>query len=148
MSSFKAGGFTFTNEQLVKLGTKFYKFDEKKDKSKMNEMNGISALIDLIEENRIGFLQGIVIPKGVDVPGAIKRDGFYRGYFLGVFYKPLSDEETIDKFEPISFDPNDADIRKILDLLEGHGYMEEMEGRWRTFSDWSFGEHIEHEVHG
>ncbi|KAL5523371.1 hypothetical protein ACEPAF_1638 [Sanghuangporus sanghuang] len=86
---------------------------------------------------------------GVDVPGAVKRDGFYRGYFLVVFFKPLSDEETIEKFEPIPFDSTDADMKRILESLAKYDCKEqEMEGRWKTFSEWSFVEHIEPKVDG
>ncbi|OCB91452.1 hypothetical protein A7U60_g1297 [Sanghuangporus baumii] len=87
--------------------------------------------------------------QGVDVPGAVKRDGFYRGYFLVVFFKPLSDEETIEKFEPIPFDSTDADMKRILESLAKYDCKEqEMEGRWKTFSEWSFVEHIEPKVDG
>ncbi|KAL5496055.1 hypothetical protein ACEPAH_3148 [Sanghuangporus vaninii] len=138
MSNSKAGGFTITRDQLIELGAKI----RNKRKDEMNEVTSAVALDYYSREDRIGYFKAIVIPNGVEVLGARERDGYYRCYFLVVFFKPLSSEETIEKFEPIPFEPEDADLKRTLAWFDKHKYRQQkMEERWKTFSDWSFTEH-------
>ncbi|KAL5522385.1 hypothetical protein ACEPAG_8401 [Sanghuangporus baumii] len=144
MTKFKSCGFTFTHDQISEFGKKIYG-DRIKEP---NEMSGVFALNVLSKQNNLGSLRGIVIPKSIEVPGALKRDGFCRGYFLVFDSEPLTNGETVEDFKPIPFKDND-NMERILGWFSGHGYTrEEMQERWNTFSEWSFTEHIESEADG
>ncbi|OCB91457.1 hypothetical protein A7U60_g1302 [Sanghuangporus baumii] len=140
MSNFKAGGFTLTSNQLIELGAKV----RNKRKDETNEVTSAVTLDYYFSEDRIGYLKAIVIPNGIEVLGAHERDGFYRCYFLVVFFEPLTSEETIEKFKPIPFEPENIDLKRALAWFGEHGYaQQEMAERWKTFSQWSFTEHTE-----
>ncbi|KAL5522387.1 hypothetical protein ACEPAG_8403 [Sanghuangporus baumii] len=140
MANFKAGGFTFTRDQLIEIGAKL----RNKRKDETNEVTSAVDLEDRCSEDRIGYFKAIVIPNDIEVLGAHKEYGFYRCYFLVVFFEPLSCEETIEKFEPIPFNPENIDLQRALAWFGKRGYtQQEMEERWKTFSGWSFTEHTE-----
>ncbi|KAL5480683.1 hypothetical protein ACEPAI_9623 [Sanghuangporus weigelae] len=140
MSNFKAGGFTLTRDQLIEIGAKL----RNKRKDETNEVTSAVALDYYSSEDRIGYFKAIVIPNGIEVLGAHKEYGFYRCYFLVVFSESLASEETIEKFEPIPFNPEDEDLQRALAWFGKRGYtQQEMEERWKTFSGWSFTEHTE-----